>query len=45
MWVNCKECIYFEECNNKEDRDGCYFGMTEKEAEEEFLRFVESNNN
>ena len=24
-WVNCKECIFFEDCE-AEDRDGCYFG-------------------
>lgn len=33
MWTNCKECIYFDECNETESRDGCYFGMTEEEAE------------
>lgn len=44
MWTSCKECIYFDECNEKENRDGCYFGMTEKEAEEEFLRFMENHN-
>jgi hypothetical protein len=44
MWVDCKECVYFENCNEKETRDGCYFGMAEKEAEEEFLRFMENHN-
>ena len=29
-WVVCKECIYFEDCENKEDRDGCYFGEDER---------------
>ena len=43
MLVDCKECIYFEECNNKEARDGCYFGMTEKDVEEEFVSFMENN--
>ena len=35
MWVDCKDCIYFQEsdCLNTESRDGCYFGMTEEEAE------------
>lgn len=28
-WVQCKECIYFEDCETKEDRDGCYLGDTE----------------
>lgn len=27
-WVNCNECIYFDDCETKEDRDGCYFGDT-----------------
>lgn len=22
-WVCCSECVDFEECENKEDRDGC----------------------
>lgn len=25
-WTNCKECVSFEDCDNKEDRNGCYFG-------------------
>lgn len=25
-WVPCLECIYIEECENKEDRDGCLTG-------------------
>ena len=25
-WVPCLECIYIEECENKEDRDGCLAG-------------------
>ena len=25
-WTQCNECIYFEDCQTKEDRDGCYFG-------------------
>ena len=28
-FVMCSQCIYFEECENKENRDGCYFGETE----------------
>lgn len=27
-WTQCKDCIYFEDCETKEDRDGCYFGET-----------------
>jgi hypothetical protein len=25
-FVICKECIYWEDCPNKENHDGCYFG-------------------
>lgn len=25
-WVECKDCIYFEDCDAKEEREGCYFG-------------------
>ena len=25
-WIECKYCIYFDECENKEDREGCYCG-------------------
>lgn len=28
-WVNCYECGYFEDCLNKENRDGCYSGVKE----------------
>ena len=28
-WTNCKDCIYFEDCETKEDRDGCYMGDEE----------------
>ena len=34
MWTDCKDCIYFDECENKESRDGCYFGDTEGSIEE-----------
>lgn len=30
-FVSCTECILFEDCNEKEDRDGCYFGEREEE--------------
>ena len=32
-YVACKECIMWEDCENKESRDGCYFG--EKETNED----------
>ena len=25
-WTQCVDCIYYEDCENKEDRDGCYLG-------------------
>lgn len=29
--VECRKCIYFDDCETKEDRDGCYFGDNEEE--------------
>ena len=29
-FVICSQYIYWEECENKEDRDGCYFGEINK---------------
>jgi hypothetical protein len=29
-WVSCKECIYLEDCELTEDRDGCYAGDKEE---------------
>ena len=31
-FVICSQCIYWEECENKEDRNGCYFGVKEDEC-------------
>ena len=31
----CSQCIYWEECDNKESRDGCYFGMKEEDFDED----------
>lgn len=28
-YVTCKECAMREDCENKESRDGCYFGERE----------------
>ena len=28
-WTLCKNCIYFEDCDTKEDRFGCYCGEPE----------------
>lgn len=33
-FVICSQCIYWEECENKEDRDGCYFGVKEEDFDE-----------
>ena len=33
-WIECKNCIYFEDCDTKENRDGCYFGDTCGEEDE-----------
>ena len=32
-WVVCKECTMWEDCENKESRDGCYFGEKEDDIE------------
>jgi hypothetical protein len=34
-FVICSQCIYWEECENKEDRDGCYFGAKEEDFDED----------
>ena len=34
-WVRCTKCIYFEDCDTKEGRDGCYFGETLEDIEDE----------
>lgn len=33
-FVICSQCIYWEECENKEDRNGCYFGEVENDCNE-----------
>ena len=33
-FVTCSQCIYWEECENKESRDGCYFGVMEEDFDE-----------
>lgn len=25
-WTSCFDCVYFEDCEEKESRDGCCFG-------------------
>lgn len=31
-WTACRDCIAFEDCQNKEDRDGCYIGEVKDEV-------------
>ena len=33
-YVACKECAFWEDCENKESRDGCYFGEKENDGDE-----------
>jgi hypothetical protein len=33
-FVICSQCIYWEDCENKEGRDGCYFGAKEEDFDE-----------
>ena len=33
-YVTCKECAMWEDCENKESRDGCYFGENEGDTNE-----------
>lgn len=32
-FVKCSQCVYHEDCENKESRDGCYCGEKEEEDE------------
>ena len=34
-FVICFQCIYLEECENKESHDGCYFGEIEDNFNED----------
>ena len=34
-FIICSQCIYFEECENKENRDGCYFGEINEDLGQE----------
>ena len=33
-FVICSQCVYWEDCENKEDRDGCFFGAKEEDFDE-----------
>lgn len=37
-WIPCTDCIYFEDCEDKESRDGCYFGEPLEEDDNERTR-------
>ena len=37
-FVECSQCSYWEECESKENRDGCYFG---EKMEEENMNMYE----
>lgn len=34
-FVICSQCIYWEDCEMKESRDGCYFGEMEDNLNED----------
>ena len=35
-WINCKECVYFDDCEETENRDGCYFGDAVEDEEVQY---------
>ena len=37
-WIDCKECIEFEDCENKENNDGCFFGVKEEDVEDDTMK-------
>lgn len=37
-WTNCKECIEFEDCEHKENNDGCFFGTKEEDVEDNVMK-------
>lgn len=41
-WVECKNCIYFEDCDTKEDKDGCFFGEFDN-TNEEYIKKCKEN--
>ena len=34
-FIYCNSCIYFEDCEDKESRDGCYCGETDEDFQED----------
>lgn len=37
-WISCKECIEFEDCENKENNDGCFFGVKAEDVEDNTMK-------
>lgn len=37
-WTNCKECIEFEDCEHKENEDGCFCGTKEEDVEDNIMK-------
>ena len=33
-YITCNKCIMWEDCENKENREGCYFGEKEDDINE-----------
>lgn len=31
QWISCQQCEFYEDCDCKEDRDGCYIGETKED--------------
>jgi hypothetical protein len=36
-WTNCFDCVYWEDCTEKESRDGCCFGESLEESIEPLI--------
>ena len=44
-FTRCDDCVYFENCDTKTTRDGCYFGSIAEEKEIEISNTVNMKNN
>ena len=36
-WVQCKDCIYRDDCEDREARDGCYLGEDESSVLKHYI--------
>ena len=36
-WVQCKDCIYRDDCEDREAREGCYLGEDESSVLEYYI--------